>query len=58
MYNDKVSEIGKVPKLLDRLLDYQYMPLRHTDLPRRFKQDNLCGAESLDNFLDISLLKL
>ncbi len=58
MYNDTVSEIGEVPKLLDRLLDYQYTPLGCTDLPRRFKQDDLCRAEMLDNFLDDSLLKL
>ncbi len=58
MYNDKVSEIGDVPKLLDRLLDYQYTPLGRTNLPRRFKQDNLCRAKLLDNFLDHSLLKL
>ncbi len=56
MYNDKVSEIDEVPKLLNRLLDYQYTPLRRTDLPRRFKQDNLCRAELLDNFVDHSLL--
>jgi hypothetical protein len=47
VYNDKVSEIGEVPKLLDRLLDCQYTPLRRTNLPRWFKQDNLCRAESL-----------
>ncbi len=58
MYNDKVSEIGEVPKLLDRLLDYQYTPLGRTNLPRRFKQDNLCRAKLLDNFLDHSLLSL
>jgi hypothetical protein len=58
MYNDKVSEIGEVPKLLDRSLDCQYMPLVRTNLPQRFKQDNLCRAELLDNFLDNSLLKL
>ncbi len=58
VYNDKVSEIVEVPKLLDRLLDYQYMPLGRTDLPQRFKQDDLCRAELLDNFLDHSLLKL
>ncbi len=58
VYNDKVSEIVEVPKLLDRLLDYQYTPLGCTDLPRRFKQDNLCRAKLLDNFLDHSLLKL
>ncbi len=58
MYNDKVSEIGEVPKLLNRSLDCQYMPLGCTDLPRRFKQDNLCRVELLDNFLDKSLLKL
>ncbi len=58
MYNDKVCEITEVPKLLDRLLDCQYTLLGHTDLPRRFKQDNLCRVESLDNFLDNSLLKL
>ncbi len=58
VYNYKVSEIGEVPKLLDRLLDYQYTPLGHTNLPRRFKQDNLCRAKLLDNFLDHSLLKL
>jgi hypothetical protein len=58
MYNDKVSEIGEVPKLLDRLLDYQYTPLGLTDLPRRFKQRDLCRAKLLDNFLDHFLLKL
>ncbi len=58
VYNDKVSEIGEVPKLLDRSLDYQYMPLGRTNLPRHFKQDNLCRAELLDDFLDHSLLKL
>ncbi len=58
VYNDKVSELGEVPKLLDRLLDYQYTPLGRTDLTRQFKQDNLCRAELLDNFLDHSLLKL
>jgi hypothetical protein len=58
VYNDKVFEISEVPKLLDRLLDCQYMPLGHTNVPRRFKQDNLCRAESSDNFLDNSLLKL
>ncbi len=58
VYNDKVSEIGEVPKLLNRLLDYQYTPLGRTNLPRRFKQDNLCRAKLLDNLLDHSLLKL
>ncbi len=58
MYNDKVSEISEVLKLLDRSLDCQYMPLGRTDLPRRVKQDNLCRAKLLDNFLDNSLLKL
>ncbi len=58
MYNDEVSEIGEVPKLLNRLLDCQYMPLRRTDLSRRFKQDDLCRAELLDNLLGVSLLKL
>jgi hypothetical protein len=58
MYNDKVSEIGEVLKLLDRLLDYQYLPLGRTDLPWRFEQDNLCRAKLLDNFLDNFLLKL
>ncbi len=56
--NDKVCEISEVPKLLDRSLDCQYMPLGCTNLPRQFKQDNLCRAKSLDNFLDNSLLKL
>jgi hypothetical protein len=56
--NDKVSEIGEVSKLLDRLLDCQYMLLRRTDLPWWFKQDNLCRAKLLDNFLENSLLKL
>ncbi len=51
MYNDKVCEISEVPKLLDRSLDCQYTPLGHTDLPRWFKQDNLCRAILLDNFL-------
>ncbi len=59
VYKDKVSEISEVPKLLDRLLDYQYTPLGHNDLPRWFKhQDDLCRAKSLDNFLDNFLLKL
>jgi hypothetical protein len=58
VFNDKGSEIGEVPKLLDRLLDYQYTPLGSTNLPRRFKQDNLCRDKLLDNFLDHSLLKL
>ncbi len=58
MYNDKVSGIGEVLKLLDRSLDCQYMPLRCTNLPQWFKQDNLCRAGLLDNFLDHSLLKL
>ncbi len=31
VYNDKVSEIGEVPKVLNRLLDYQYTLLRRTD---------------------------
>ncbi len=52
MYNEKAGEISEVLKLLDRLLDCQYTPLGRTDLPRRFKQDNLCRAELLDNFLD------
>jgi hypothetical protein len=58
VYNDKVSEIGEVPKLLNRLLDCQYTPLGCINLLRWFKQDNLCRAELLDNFLDVSLLKL
>jgi hypothetical protein len=58
VHNDKVSEIGEVPKLLDRLLDCQYTPLGRTNIPQWFKQDNLCMAELLDNFLDNSLLKL
>ncbi len=58
VYNDKVSEISEVPKLLDRLLDCQYMPIGQTDLPQRFRQDNLCRAELFDIFLDNSLLKL
>ncbi len=58
VYNDKVSEIGEVPKLLDRLLDCQYTPLGGTNLPRRFKQHNLCRVKLLYNFLDNSLLKL
>ncbi len=57
VYNDKVSEIGEAPKLLDRLLDCKYMPLGCTHLPRWLKQDNLCRAKSLDNFLDHSLSK-
>ncbi len=56
MYNDKVSE--KVHKLLDRLLDYKYTPLGHSNLPRQNKQDDLCRAIFLDNFLDHSLLRL
>ncbi len=56
--NDKVSEIGEVPKLLDRSLDCQYMPLGHTNLPQRLEQDNLCRAELLNNFCDNFLLKL
>ncbi len=58
MYNDKVCEISEMPKLLDRLLDCQYTLLGRTDLSRWFKQDNLCRAELLDNFLDYFLLKL
>ncbi len=58
VYNDKVCEISEVPKLLDRLLDCQYMLLGHTNLSQRFKQDNLCRAKLLDNFFDNSLLKL
>ncbi len=58
VYNYKVSEISEVPKLLDRLLDCQYTPLGQTNLPQQFKQDNLCRAKLLDNFLDNSLLKL
>ncbi len=58
VYNDKVCEINEVPKLLDRLLDCQYTPLRRINLPRQFKQDNLCRAKLLDNFLENSLLKL
>jgi hypothetical protein len=53
VYNDKVSEISEVPKLLDRLFDCQYTPLGCTDLPWRFKQDNLCRAELLDDFWTI-----
>jgi hypothetical protein len=41
VYNNEVSEIGEVPKLLNRLLDYQYMALGRTNLPWWFKQDNL-----------------
>ncbi len=58
VYNDKFSEISEVPKLLDRLLDCQYTPLRRTNLPWQFKQDNLCRAKLLDNFLDNSQLAL
>ncbi len=58
MYNDKVSEIGEVPKLLNRLLDCQYTPFRRTNLTRRLEQDDLCRAGLLDNFLDNFLLKL
>jgi hypothetical protein len=58
VYNDKVSEIGEVLKLLDRSLDYQYMPLGRINLPQRFKQEDLCRAKLLDNFLGHSLLKL
>ncbi len=58
VYNDKICVISEVPKLLDRSLDCQYTPLGRTDLPWRFKQDNLYRAELLDNFLDNSLLKL
>ncbi len=58
VYNDKVCEISEVFYFLDRLLDCQYTPLGRTNLPQRFKQDNLCRAELLDNFLDNSLLKL
>ncbi len=58
MYNDKVCDISEVPKLLDRLLDCQYTLLERTNLPRRFKQDDLCRAKLFDNFLDNFLLKL
>ncbi len=56
VYNDKVSVIGEVSKLLNRLLDYQYTPLGCTNLPRWFKQDGLCRAKMLDDFLDDFLL--
>ncbi len=56
--NYKVSKISEVPKLLNRSVDCQYMPLGRTDLPWRFKQNNLGGAKLLDNFLDDFLLKL
>ncbi len=36
MYNDKVSKIGEVPKLLNRLLDCPYMLLGRTNIPRQF----------------------
>ncbi len=58
MYSDKGSEISEVPKLLDRLLDCQYTLLWQTNLPWQFKQDNLCRAKLLDNFLDNFLMKL
>jgi hypothetical protein len=58
MYNDNVSEIGEVPKLLNRSLDYQYTLLRRTNLPRQFKQDDMCRAKLLDNYFDHSLSKL
>ncbi len=58
VYNYEVSEIDEVPTLLNRLLDCQYILLGCTDLPGRFKQDNLCRVELLDKFLDDSLLKL
>ncbi len=58
VYNDKISKIVEVLKLLDRLLDYQYTPFGRIDLPRRFKQEDLCRSELLDNFLDHFLLKL
>jgi hypothetical protein len=58
VYNDKVSEIGEVPKLLNRLLDCHYTPLGRTNQPWWFKQDDLCRAEFLDDFLDNFLLKL
>ncbi len=58
VYNDKVSEIGEMPKLHNRLLDCQYMLLGLTNLPPQFKQDNLCRTQLMDNFLDNSLLKL
>ncbi len=45
MYNNKVSEIGEGLKLLDRSLDCQYTLLRRTNLPRRFKQNNLRKAK-------------
>ncbi len=58
MYNDKVSGISEVLKLFDRLLDCQYTLLGQTNLPWQFKQDNLCRAKLLNNFLGDSLLKL
>ncbi len=58
VYNDKVSEISEVLKLLDRSLDCQYTRLGLTNLPRQFRQDNLCRAKLLHNFLDSPLLKL
>ncbi len=35
MYNNKVSEISEVPKLLDRSLDGQYTPLGRSNLPQQ-----------------------
>ncbi len=58
VYNEKICEISGVLKLLDRLLDCQYKPLGRNNLPRRFKQDNLCRAKLLDNFFENSLLEL
>ncbi len=58
VYTDKVSEMGEESKLLDRSRDYQNTPLERINLPRWFKQDNLCRNKLLDNFLDHSLLKL
>ncbi len=58
VYNDKVSEISDVLKLLDRLLDCQYTPLRQTNISWQFKQEDRCRAKLLDNFLDNFLWKL
>jgi hypothetical protein len=41
VYNDKVSKIGEVPKLLNILLDCQYIGRHRVQLVRRVAQEPL-----------------
>ena len=57
MYNDKVSEIGRCRSSLIDCLIAVHTAWAYRS-PLGFKQDDLCRAELLDDFLDNSLLKL